>query len=113
MDRCSRKLVGYHSGEDLTTALITTAWNKALKARRPAPGLLHHSDRGCQFTSSEFIELLQHSGFAASMSRKGNCYDNAFKESFWATLKAECFGTFIPPTKAQARIMIFDYIEAF
>ena len=113
MDRCSRKLVGYHSGDDLTTALITTAWNKALKARRMAPGLLHHSDRGCQNTSSEFIKLLQHGGFAASMSRKGNCYDNAFKESFWAALKAECFGTFIPPTKAQARMMIFDYIEAF
>lgn len=113
MDACSRKIVGWHTGDDLQTPLVTEAWKQALLNRRPDTGLLHHSDRGSQYTSSEFRSLLQNSGAAASMSRRGNCYDNAHQESFWATLKAECFGDFIPETKQQAKIMIFDYIHCF
>ena len=75
--------------------------------------LLHHSDRGCQYTSAEFRKSLRLRGITASMSRTANCYDNATMESFWATLKAECLGSFIPATRAQARAMVFDYIETF
>ena len=79
----------------------------------PAPGLLHHSDRGCQYASSDFQALLQKSGACGSMSRRAHPYDNAMMESFFATLKTECFGRFIPPTRATARLMLFDYIEGF
>ena len=113
MDACSRKIVGWHTRDNLETPLVTEAWNQAQQTRRPDPGLLHHSDRGCQYTSSEFSSLLKKSGTAASMSRRGNCYDNAHQESFWATLKAECFGSFVPKSKNQEKIMIFDYIHCF
>jgi putative transposase len=72
---------------------VTRAWEKAWKNRRPSPGLLHHSDRGCQHASRAFLAELGNHGTAASMSRKGNCYDNAEMESFWATLKTE--GSFL------------------
>ena len=67
----------------------------------------------CQYASAEFRHRLSLCGITQSMSRKGNCYDNAAMESFWATLKAECFGTTIPATRTQARLMVFDYIETF
>jgi transposase InsO family protein len=92
---------------------VTRAWNKAWKNQQPDPGLLHHSDRGIQYASSDFRALLDSCGAAASMSRKANCYDNATMESFWATLKTECFASFIPQTKQQAKLMLFDYIETF
>jgi len=76
-------------------------------------GLLHHSDRGCQYTSAEFRQRLELRGITPSMSRRANCYDNATMESFWATLKAECFGSTIPTTRSQAGSMVFDYIETF
>ena len=77
------------------------------------PELLHHSDRGCQYTSAAFRNRLSMCQITQSMSRKGNCYDNAAMESLWATLKAECFGSMIPATRAQAHLMVFDYIETF
>lgn len=113
MDSCSRKIVGYATADELSSSLVTTAWNQAIRSRRPGPGLLHHSDRGSQYTSGDFMSLLQKSGAAASMSRKGNCYDNAHKESFWATLKTECFGYTIATTKHESKRMIFDYIHSF
>lgn len=113
IDTCSRKIVGYAFGNDLSTGLVIRAFEQACWKRKPARGLLYHSDRGCQYTSDEFQKQLNQAGMAASMSRKGNCYDNAMQESFWATLKAECFGKFIPETKQQAQLMIFDYIETF
>jgi len=113
MDLFSRKIVGWNTAADLSTPLVTRAWDKAWNLRRPCPGLLHHSDRGSQYASSAFQALLGNHGAAASMSRRANCYDNAAMESFWATLKTECFGSLIPLSRQQATLMIFDYIEAF
>lgn len=113
LDACSRKIVGWSTRKDLSTALVLEAWHMATHHYPPAPGLLHHSDRGCQYASSDFQSLLQKSGACGSMSRHANPYDNAMMESFFATLKTECFGRFIPPTRATARLMLFDYIEGF
>ncbi len=73
----------------MPTALVARAFERAVQAQRPAPGLLHHSDRGSQYASEAYRELLRSHGVEASMSRAGNCYDNAKMESFWATLKTE------------------------
>jgi len=113
LDACSRRCVGWHAGDALSSSLVTKAWDKAWKDQRPGPGLLHHSDRGVQYASGAFAAQLRASGATASMSGKANCYDNAMMESFWATLKTECFDNQIPQTKAQATLMIFDYIETF
>jgi transposase InsO family protein len=114
MDLCSRRILGWSTHESLATGLPNLALQRALQARGSSPsGLLHHSDRGCQYTSAEFRNRLQLRGITASMSRRANCYDNATMESFWATLKAECIGTTIPTTRTQARSMVFDYIETF
>jgi putative transposase len=113
LDACSRKIVGWSTRADLSTALVLEAWLRAAHRSPPAPGLLHHSDRGCQYASSDFQALLQKSGACGSMSRRANPYDNAMMESFFATLKTECFGRFMPPARATARLMLFDYIEGF
>lgn len=113
LDLYSRKVAGWNTSDSLATELVTNAWKKAWKKHRPDPGLLHHSDRGCQYASKEFRSLLSAHQAGASMSRKGNCYDNAVMESFWATLKTECFGSRIPETREQAQLMIFEYIEGF
>lgn len=113
MDACSRKIAGWSTRKDLSSALVLEAWQKATLRYPPAPGLLHHSDRGIQYASSDFQSLLQNSKACASMSRSANPYDNAMVESFFATLKTECFGQQIPSTRAAARLMLFDYIEGF
>lgn len=114
MDAFSRRILGWSTHHSLATDLPNQALERALQARNtPLPGLLHHSDRGCQYTSADFRNRLLLRGITQSMSRKANCYDNAAMESFWATLKAECFGTTIPATRHQARTMVFDYIETF
>jgi putative transposase len=113
LDRFSRRVVGWELKLTLETPLVTEALQRAQQERRPPPGLLHHSDRGIQYASSRFQRLLQISGASASMSRKGNCYDNALAESFFATLKTECLGDCLPQNYQQARTMIFDYIETF
>ena len=113
LDACSRRCVGWQTGESLDTSLVTQAWQKAVQDRRPGPGLLHHSDRGVQYASGAMAALLAEQGAASSMSRRGNCYDNAMMESFWATLKTECFAGEKPPTRQAARLQIFDYIETF
>jgi len=113
LDACSRRCVGYSVDDSLETHLVIEAWERARLDRQPAPGLLHHSDRGIQYTSSPFQRLLLESHTTASMSRPGNPYDNALMESFFATLKTECFATTTPATKTQAKLMVFDYIEAF
>jgi putative transposase len=82
LDGCSRRCVGWQTGESLEATLVTQAWQKACRDRRPEPGLLHHSDRGVQYASGAMAALLAESGAAASMSRKANCYDNALMESF-------------------------------
>ena len=113
LDACTRRLVGWQTGDTLEATLVTQAWQKAVRDRRPAPGLLHHSDRGVQYASGAMAALLAEHGAAASMSRRGNCYDNALMESFWATLKAECFGGKRPVSRQDAKLQIFDYIEGF
>ena len=113
LDACTRRLVGWQTGETLEASLVTQAWQKAVRARRPAPGQLHHSDRGVQYASGAMRALLAEQGAAASMSRRGNCYDNAMMESFWATLKAECFHGKRTATRQVAKLQIFDYIEGF
>ncbi len=113
LDACSRKVVGWSTREDLSTTLVLEAWRMATRRYPPPPGLLHHSDRGSQYASSDFQSLLQNSKACASMSRRGNPYDNAIAESFFATLKTECFDDQLPPTRAVARLILFDYIEGF
>jgi transposase InsO family protein len=115
MDLYSRRIIGWDAGPSLATELTASALQRALATRRghDLHALLHHSDRGCQYTSLAFRRQLAQQGITQSMSRAGNCYDNAAIESFWATLKTECFGTTIPETRAEARTMLFDYIETF
>jgi transposase InsO family protein len=113
LDRFSRRVVGWQLSHSLETPLVTEALRRAQRERRPPPGLLHHSDRGIQYASSACRALLATYQMKPSMSRKANCYDNALVESFFATLKTECFGHQQPLTHQQARLMVFDYIETF
>ena len=89
------------------------AWEKASKNQPLKPGLLHHSDRGVQYASAPFQNLLHSCGAAPSMSRKANPYDNAIMESLFATLKTECFQNQIPKSRREAKLILFDYIETF
>lgn len=113
MDRFSRMLLGWAMGSHLDTTLPTAALQMALRRRQPAPGLLHHSDRGCQYASAAYRHILAEHGVIASMSRRGNCYDNAHMEAFWSTLKNELIYRHRFPTRAAARTAIFAYIEGF
>jgi putative transposase len=113
LDACSRRCLAHHCREDMSAELTLTTLNRALLRQRPLAGLIHHSDRGVQYACGAFREELQAQGVTASMSRSGNPYDNALAESFVATLKTECFGGTIPPSKAAAKLMAFDYIETF
>ena len=113
LDACTRRLVGWQAGKSPDVGLVTQAWQNAGRARQPGPGLLHHSDRGVQYASGATRALLAEWGAAASMSRRGNCYDNARMESFWATLKDECFAGARPPTRQAAKLQIFNYVEGF
>lgn len=113
MDRYSRRIVGWAMDQNGDTQLILAAWNMAQTQRQPAPDLVFHSDRGCQYASAAFRQALAHTQTLPSMSRKACCYDNAAMESFWSTLKHELVyrGSF--KTRAQARQAIFEFIEAF
>ena len=113
MDLYSRKIVGWAMGEHINTALILKALSMALLHRQPPTSLLFHSDRGVQYASADYRGALAQAGLVASMSRKGNCYDNAAMESFWSTLKLELVYRRDFQTRAQARSEIFDYIELF
>ena len=113
LDACSRKIVGWAADDTMPTALVARAFERAVQGQRPSPGLLHHSDRGSQYASDAYRELLHRHGVVASMSRAGNCYDNAKMESFWATLKGELIGDHVFATRAEARSEIFWYIEVF
>ena len=112
LDLCSRRLVGWKLSTSLATPLVTEAFERALKLWSYPPQI-HHSDRGIQYASSAFQKLLSSHRVMASMSRQGCCYDNAAMESFWATLKTECFAHQIPLHLKQAQTMLFDYIETF
>lgn len=93
--------------------LVETALDMALASRRPATGLLHHSDRGSQYTATAYRGLLDSHGIVVSMSGKGEPYDNALMESFFGTLKAECVERHDFQTPQQARACIFEYLEVF
>ena len=113
MDCYSRRIVGWAMDQHIDTQLILSAWNMAQTHRQPPPKLLFHSDRGCQYASADFRHALASSQALPSMSRKGNCYDNAAMESFWSTLKLELIYRRSFKTRAEARLAIFDFIEAF
>jgi len=114
LDAYSRKVVGWSMGDRITKKLVLDALNMALGRRRPdCSGLLHHSDRGSQYASAAFQELLREENITCSMSRKGNCWDNAMMESFFATLKKERIHQEVYATRAEARASVFDYIERF
>jgi transposase InsO family protein len=113
MDLCSRRIVGWSMAEHMRAELVRDALNMALRARDPRAGLLHHSDRGVQYACDEYRRDLESRGITMSMSRTGNCYDNAPAESFWGTLKTELVYLERFATREQARAAIFEYIEVF
>ena len=113
LDLFSRRVIGWSLNERLERSVALEALEMAIKDRRPATGLLHHSDRGSQYASHEYQELLEQHGISCSMSRKANCWDNAVAESFFATLKLELVYRTRWSTKADARSAIFEYIELF
>lgn len=113
MDLYSRKIVGWTSSDSLKSVLVETALQQAWGHRRPAAGLLHHSDRGVQYACGSFRRLLSACQIQPSMSAQGHCYDNAAMESFWSTLKTEWLHQRTFQTRQQAHSAIFDYIETF
>ena len=113
LDVCSRRVIGWAMSQVLDASLVIAALRMALSQRRHSQNLIVHSDRGAQFASAAYRQLLAQHGLTASMSRKGNCYDNAFIESFWSTLKYELVYHHRFATFAQVRTAIFHYIETF
>jgi transposase InsO family protein len=118
IDVFSRKVVGWSTADHLRADLVCGATSRALRTRRPLPGvqgkpgsLIHHSDQGSQYASADFQRLLEDHGITCSMSRKGNCWDNAVSESFFGTLKSELDEPL--PTRALTHQKLFDYIEVF
>ena len=113
LDLYSRRVVGWAMGGRINQALTLRALKMALAGRAPKPGLVHHSDRGSQYAAKIYRRLLKARGIECSMSRKGDCWDNAVAESFFATLKVELVYETLFITRAQARLQIFEYIEVF
>ena len=112
LDLYSRRVVGWAMADKMDVSLVESAWQMAITSRRPSTGLLHHSDRGSQYTSDTYQNHLKDWQCKISMSRTGNCYDNAAMESFFATLKTEC-ATAQFVSKAEARTAIFEFIEGW
>jgi transposase InsO family protein len=113
VDRWTRRRVGWAMSESLATSLPLAALDMALEHRHPPAGLIHHSDRGVQYASESYRQRLAAAGVVPSMSRRGNCYDNALMESFWSSLKRELVHRAQFATRAQARAAIFEWIEIF
>jgi len=113
IDLFSRAVVGWAMSERVTDDLTLAALRMAVETRPAGPGLIHHSDQGSQYTSDAYRRVLADRGFVASMSRRGNCWDNAVAESFFATLEKDQLAGWIPETRDVARREIFDFIEAF
>ena len=113
IDLSSRRVVGLAMADHLRTSLVSEALAMAVAQRRPALGLIFHTDRGCQYTSHDFRELLARHGIVQSLSRPGQCWDNAVAESFFATLKEELIYRGSWPTRVAARRAIFEYVEVF
>lgn len=113
IDLCSRKVVGWSTHKRMKTKLVCDALKMALWQRRPKPGLIHHSDRGSQYASDAFRQLLKDNKIVGSMSRKGNCWDNAVAESFFGSLKQERVQWYDYRTRDEARQDIVQYISMF
>ena len=114
LDLWSRQIVGWACAPTLHTSLVLAALANALQRRQPAPGLLHHSDRGSQYADADYLAALRAAGLERSMSRAGNCYDNAPMESFWSTLKTDTgLNEAIPASRRHTELAVFDYVETF
>jgi putative transposase len=113
LDVYSRRVVGWAMGGHLRAELVVDALQMAVWRRKPAPGLVHHSDQGVQYTSLSFGERLKEVGITSSMGRVGSALDNALAESFVSTLKAELVSRMKFPSRQAAKTAIFDYLEAF
>jgi transposase InsO family protein len=112
-DLFTGEVVGYAMGPRMTKSLVLQSLFKAVSAKRPSPGLIHHSDRGSQYCSHEYRKMLDQFGMKASMSRKGDCYDNAPMESFWGMLKNELIHHRRYKTRQEAIKEITEHIEVF
>lgn len=113
LDLYSRRIVGWSMSERIKRQLVIDAMNQAINRRNPCPGLICHSDRGSQYASNDYQALLEKNGFVCSMSKKGDCFDNACAETFFGTLKTELVYLEKFKTRKEARGKIFDYIEVF
>ena len=113
MDLCGRRVVGWATSKRIDTALISEALHQAIRKRQPGPGLLHHSDRGSQYASKEYQNTLNLFKMKCSISRKGNCWDNACMERFFSSLKSEWICDTIYKNHQEATTAIFEYIETF
>jgi transposase InsO family protein len=111
LDLFSRAVVGWALDTNVSTYLTLTALRTAVRRRRPDAGLLHHSDQGCTYASEDYQTILEGRGITCSMSRRGNCYDNAVMESFFSSVKSEEGERF--PSFGEAKMALFDYIEVF
>jgi transposase InsO family protein len=112
IDIASRRVVGWATADHLRTHLVETALRQAVTRRRPPAGVIFHSDRGCQYTSAQFAAAAAELGVRLSHGRKGQCWDNAVGESFFATIKTELLEDGVWPTHASASTAIFEYIES-
>ncbi len=113
LDRCTRRCIGWAMGESLAAPLPLAALEMALAHRCPPAGLVHHSDQGVQYASEAYRQRLARAGVIPSMSRRGNCYDNALMESFWSSLKRELIHRTHFASRQEARAAIFEWIEIF
>jgi transposase InsO family protein len=113
LDLYSRMIVGWSMQPALARHLPLATLQMALRQRQPKAGWLHHSDQGSQYASADYQQLLADHGARVSMSRRGNCYDQALVESFFSTLKMECVQNVVFQTREQAKAALFDYIEVF
>jgi transposase InsO family protein len=113
VDLFSRKVVGWACAASMATRLVTMAFQMAMGQRHPAPGLLHHSDRGSQYASVEYQCQFQAAHMVCSMSRKGNCYDNSVVERVFRSLKEEGFSDQPPDSRAHATLGVIDYLAMF
>jgi putative transposase len=113
IDLSSRKVVGWALADHMRTSLVEDALSMAFTRRRPAEGVIFHSDRGCQYTSKDYATLARANGMVLSVSRKGECWDNAVAESFFATIKRELVNDRAWPTRAGLHRAVFDYIEGW
>jgi putative transposase len=113
LDLFSRRVVGWAMSNSLRRDIALEALGQALRQRRPAPGLIHHSDRGCQYVSDDYVRALAAAGIRSSMSRKGDCWDNAVAESFFSTIKAELIEVSVPTSRAATMVAVDDYIRNF